>query len=114
MEGQKEYLLADGLGIATSTLSTWKTKHRYPGADVAVKIAQALNTSVEFLVAGEPGTAYLKSLPELQSSSFQPPGRVKDIVDALNVMDDHELDCVKRMLFGGLLGEADKKRKTGG
>ena len=61
IEGRKEYLFADSLGIATSTLSTWKNKHRYPGANDAVVIAQALDTTVEYLVTGiePPGGAVL-------------------------------------------------------
>jgi len=40
-------------GIPASTLSTWKSKNIFPRADEAVKIAMALNTSVEYLVTGE-------------------------------------------------------------
>jgi transcriptional regulator with XRE-family HTH domain len=39
--------------IKQSTLSTWRSKKKFPRADMAVKIAKALNTSVEYLVTGE-------------------------------------------------------------
>ena len=39
--------------IRQSTLSTWRKMHRFPGADDAVKIARALNKTVEWLVTGE-------------------------------------------------------------
>jgi transcriptional regulator with XRE-family HTH domain len=39
--------------ISPSTLSTWKNKKIYPRADDAYQIAKALNTTVEYLVAGE-------------------------------------------------------------
>jgi transcriptional regulator with XRE-family HTH domain len=38
--------------IKQSTLSTWRTDKTYPRADDAVKIADALQTTVEFLVTG--------------------------------------------------------------
>lgn len=44
--------LADRVGIRRPTISDWKKNGSYPTADIAVKIAAALNTSVEFLVTG--------------------------------------------------------------
>jgi transcriptional regulator with XRE-family HTH domain len=38
--------------IKQSTLSTWRTDKTYPRADDAVKIAAALQTTVEYLVTG--------------------------------------------------------------
>ena len=39
--------------IKQSTLSTWRSKHKFPRADMAVKIAKSLDTTVEYLVTGE-------------------------------------------------------------
>jgi transcriptional regulator with XRE-family HTH domain len=39
-------------GISQSTLSTWRTQGTYPRADIAVEIAEALQTTVEYLVTG--------------------------------------------------------------
>jgi transcriptional regulator with XRE-family HTH domain len=39
--------------IKQSTLSTWRLEKNFPRADQAVKIADYLNTSVEFLVTGQ-------------------------------------------------------------
>jgi len=39
-------------GISHSTLSTWKHKSTFPMADEALKIADALHTTVEYLVTG--------------------------------------------------------------
>jgi hypothetical protein len=39
-------------GIKQPTLSNWRVKEIYPRADDAVRIAQALNTSVEYMVTG--------------------------------------------------------------
>jgi transcriptional regulator with XRE-family HTH domain len=39
-------------GIKQSTLSVWRTRKIYPRADDAVRIAETLGTSVEYLVTG--------------------------------------------------------------
>jgi transcriptional regulator with XRE-family HTH domain len=39
--------------IKQSTLSTWRSKKKFPRADMAVKIAKSLDTTVEYLVTGE-------------------------------------------------------------
>jgi len=39
--------------VRQSTLSTWRVKNTFPRADMAVKIARSLSTTVEFLVTGE-------------------------------------------------------------
>jgi hypothetical protein len=39
-------------GIKQPTLSTWRVQKTYPRADDAVKIAEALQTTVEYLVTG--------------------------------------------------------------
>ncbi len=40
-------------GISVNGISTWKAKGRLPRADIAVKIAKALNVTVPYLVTGE-------------------------------------------------------------
>ncbi|MDR2069910.1 MAG: helix-turn-helix domain-containing protein [Treponema sp.] len=35
--------------VKQSTLSTWRSKKKFPRADTAVRIAKALNTTVEYL-----------------------------------------------------------------
>lgn len=44
--------LADSIGLRRTTISDWKRNGSYPSADVAVKIAEKLDTSVEYLVTG--------------------------------------------------------------
>ena len=41
------------VGIAKNSLTNWSKRNTIPGADVAVRIAQYLNTSVEYLVTGK-------------------------------------------------------------
>jgi len=50
---KKDLPVVAATGIRSSTLSTWKSKKKYPRADDACKIAKTLNTTVEYLVTGE-------------------------------------------------------------
>ena len=45
--------LADSIKVSYNTFQSWITKDRLPNAEQAVKIAMALNTSVEYLVTGK-------------------------------------------------------------
>ncbi|MGD9939103.1 MAG: helix-turn-helix domain-containing protein [Clostridia bacterium] len=45
--------IAERAGIAASTISMWKKRNSLPIADTAVKLAQALGVSVEYLVTGQ-------------------------------------------------------------
>ena len=44
--------LAEKIKISYTTLQSWITKARLPDAEQAVKIAEYLNTTVEYLVTG--------------------------------------------------------------
>ena len=44
--------LAEKIKISYNTLQSWITKDRLPDAEQAVKIAEYLNTTVEYLVTG--------------------------------------------------------------
>ena len=48
---QKE--LAASIGESYNTLQSWINRNRLPNAEQAVKIADTLHTSVEFLVTGK-------------------------------------------------------------
>lgn len=61
---QKDF--ADTLGINISTLKNQMTRNIIPDAESAVKIATALNTSVEFLVTGKEENPAAKELKELK------------------------------------------------
>jgi hypothetical protein len=52
--------------IKQSTLSTWRTQKIYPRADDAVKIAETLQTTGEYLVTGSD-----KSLSSLDSATAE-------------------------------------------
>jgi hypothetical protein len=56
------------LGINYGTYQTQRKAHNLPRADEALKIAQSLNTSVEYLVSGtEPGNSKAVVLDDLQA-----------------------------------------------
>lgn len=45
--------LAELAGVSKNTLAGWISKDRIPRADEAFRLAQALDTSVEYLLTGE-------------------------------------------------------------
>ncbi|GHV92445.1 hypothetical protein AGMMS50268_29480 [Spirochaetia bacterium] len=51
--GGKDNPIIVKTGLKQPTLSTWKAREIYPRADMATKIANSLNTSVEYLVTGK-------------------------------------------------------------
>ena len=70
--------LCDQLGVATGTMSSWITHDRIPKADIAVRIAEALGVTVEYLIKGGKEEEPLKEhMPDLKqvSGHFRTPGR---------------------------------------
>jgi transcriptional regulator with XRE-family HTH domain len=49
----KQSVIAEACGIAQNTISGWKKRGTLPQADVAVKLAQELGVTVEYLVTGQ-------------------------------------------------------------
>ena len=50
---QKE--MAESLGLRRPTLSDWKKNGAVPAGDIALKIADYLNVSIEWLICGKEG-----------------------------------------------------------
>ena len=70
--------LCDQLGVATGTMSSWITHDRIPKADIAVRIAEALGVTVEYLIKGGKEEEPLKEhMPDLKqvSGHYHTPGR---------------------------------------
>lgn len=44
--------LAESIDVSYGVVRQWRTKNRYPKADIQVKIASCLNTTVEYLMTG--------------------------------------------------------------
>lgn len=82
--------LAAKCGISKNTLGNYLTGHNsLPSADTAVKIAQALGVSVEYLVTG-------KDSDSTCTISFTP--KYKKIIDALPHLDDNDLEAVSSLV----------------
>lgn len=84
-----------------------------PRADMAVSIAKALGTTVEYLVDGESGSDYVHDLIAQEGRLWKPPERIKRIVFALEALDDKELETIQKMVEG-LSGEGRSEQKVQG
>ena len=63
---QKE--LSAFIGLKSSQIfSNWKQRSTIPAANIAVKIAQYLNTSVEYLVTGKDDNIYKQKYENIKS-----------------------------------------------
>ncbi len=49
----KEAELCRRIGLAQASMNGWKTRGSIPRADIAVKTAEVLNTTVEYLISGK-------------------------------------------------------------
>ena len=54
-------------GISTQTFYDWKKKNTVPSADTAVKIAQYLETSVEYLITGKEESPLADKVEKLEN-----------------------------------------------
>lgn len=55
------------LGIAKNIIGQWKQRGTIPSADTALKIAQYLNTSVEYLLTGTESNEFKNKYDDLVS-----------------------------------------------
>lgn len=51
--GTTRKAVAEKIGINAGNLAAWKTRHNFPSAAISVKLAEALDTTVEYLVTGQ-------------------------------------------------------------
>ena len=85
--------LSNRTGISPRTLEGYlSARGSIPPADVAVKIANALNVSVEYLVTGENENDYLRELNILHKSikNFTP-GKKLMLKEFIELMKDFEI-----------------------
>jgi transcriptional regulator with XRE-family HTH domain len=81
--------LAGKTGISRNTLGNYLTGHNsIPNADSAVKIAQALGITVEYLITG-------KSLPP--SEKIIPP-KIRKMIDEILTLDDTDVDSLSALI----------------
>lgn len=83
--------LAAKCGISRNTVNNYLTGHNsLPTADTAVKIAEALGVSVEYLVNGS---------ESVKSSSIPVSPKYRKIIDDLSSLDDLDLEAVENLVF---------------
>lgn len=76
---QKE--LAEYCGISSNGISTWKVTGTIPRADVAIKMAECLGVSVEYLITGQISSIDIKD--ELAYSVATLPENKRRVIKAV-------------------------------
>ena len=91
------------VGISYSSIHNGNERNSIPSADIALKIADVLNTSIEYLVYGN------KTLPPAADASTQNSEsnnekllyrKNKDIIDALEAMPAQAQKSIREMIVG--------------
>jgi transcriptional regulator with XRE-family HTH domain len=104
LKNTKQIALAEYCGIAQNTISGWKRQGVLPRADIAVRMADFLGVSVEYLVTGKDRT-----IPEFRDSE-------REIIKEMHDLDDNELKTVLVLVHG--LAENrridDRQKQTAG
>ncbi len=67
-KNSKQENIAQECDIPYQTFRSWVTRQTFPDALQAYKIAQALNTTVEYLVTGEDTSPYKQELDRLKAA----------------------------------------------
>lgn len=80
---EKAYSVSISAKIVASTLSSLRLEHRFPRADEAVRIADAIGTTVESLVNG--------------TSSERVPKRFRALFDDLFLLNEVQIDPIFRL-----------------
>lgn len=94
--------LASSAGISVRTLESYvDSRERMPAADVAVRIAKALGTTVEYLVTGEDSR-------QADMAKYMP---LRDVMDNLLCLSPAVLEPIKAMIHKA--AEMEKERARG-
>lgn len=90
-------------GIQANSLSLWASRNTIPSADVALKIAKYLNTSVEYLVTGEAPDSVPENILDLAYEIYALPDVYRKIV----------FDTVKTLKADATEREKERQRNIG-
>ena len=52
-KNQKRQALADYAGISVQAFTNWSSRGNFPPSDIALKMAEFLNISIEYLITGK-------------------------------------------------------------
>ena len=85
--------LSRNLGLASSVIYAWKQRDSIPRADIAVKVAEQLHTTVEYLVSG---TEKINVNQKSQNSFFVP--ILNQELSATNGLIPEENDVIKGLI----------------
>jgi len=75
-QGTKQETLAAECNISYQTFRGWVSRKTFPGGDETYQIAQALNTSVEYLVSGDE--------PKAQSAAEEALYKIQRVINDYN------------------------------
>lgn len=90
--GKSQADLARFLGVRQSTVQQWIQKGSIPAADTALKIAQFINVSLEYLITGKnPPPKTEKVIKNYDSD-------ISEIVELLELLPDDEREEVKEII----------------
>jgi transcriptional regulator with XRE-family HTH domain len=70
-------------GISKGTFSSWKSRNLMPRADDAFKIAEALDVSVEYLLAGDDRKGHISN------------PNARKIIEKIAFFDENDIEAVK-------------------
>jgi len=100
-------MLAADSGIAVNTISMWKARNTYPAADIAVRVATSLGTTVEYLVTGlEPPADNVMMVAESPAQGYAS-AQYSDVIEDLKILDD----VVRATFIDAIHGAAEKTRR---
>ena len=94
--------------LSRDSYNTYRRRGLLPRVNEGIAIAEALDTSVEYLAKGNEGAQYVRDLVAREGLTYRPPDRIASIVEDLNLIDDGQLETVKkivRALAGEIQGQ---------
>lgn len=84
----KRIALCEYLGLTHSALTDWNKRGTIPAADICLKIAEYLGTSVEYLVTGK----------EKNLSSVELTQEEEEVLDVWEDLNDFQKNTIKTLL----------------
>lgn len=84
----KRIALCEEIGITNQSISDWKKRGTIPAADICLKIAEYLGTSVEYLVTGK----------EKNLSSVELTQEEEEVLDVWEDLNDFQKNTIKTLL----------------
>jgi ribosome-binding protein aMBF1 (putative translation factor) len=107
--GKSQKWLANVSNVGKTVINSGIARKSSPSVDYAYAIAKALCVTVEELVDGDAGEQYLRGYIREKGWGFSPPGRIADIVEAVQGLSDEDLVPVRGVIKAML----DKKEASG-